>query len=103
MNKNTCIRSAITNGTPVPSPRVRATSGLRGDEHREARQRPLQQQPWSRVDAATGGLLFAVQLKGREPTIKAKESGRSQALRQILAAVLAANARERTECCILAG
>jgi hypothetical protein len=83
MNKNTGIQGAITNGTPVPSPRVRVTSGLRGDEHWEARQRPLQQQPWSRVDAATGGLLFAVPLKGREPAIKAKEraapkrSGRS--------------------------
>jgi hypothetical protein len=31
MDKNTGIQGAITNGTPVPSPRVRATSGLRGD------------------------------------------------------------------------
>jgi hypothetical protein len=71
MNKNTGIQSALTNGTPVPSPRVRATTSLRGDEHREARQRPLQQQPWSRVNAATGGLLFAVPLRGREPAIQA--------------------------------
>jgi hypothetical protein len=86
MNKNTGIQGAITNGTPVPSPQVRGASGLRGDEHREARQRPLQQQPWSQADAATGGLLFAVLLKGREPAIKAKEraapkrSGRSSLL-----------------------
>jgi hypothetical protein len=73
MNKNAGIQGAITNETLVPSPRVRATSNLRGGEHREARRRPLQQQPWSRVDATTGGLLFAVPLKGREPTIKAKE------------------------------
>jgi hypothetical protein len=83
MNINTGIRGAITNRTPVPTPRVRATSGLWGDEQREASQRPLQQQPWSRVDAATGGLLFTVPLKGREQAIKAKEraapkrSGRS--------------------------
>src|SRR5688500_3869717 len=83
MNKHTGIRGAITNGTPVPSPRVRATSGLRGDERREARQRPLQRQPWPQVNAVTGRLLFAVPLKGCEQAIKAKEraaperSGRS--------------------------
>jgi hypothetical protein len=63
---------AITNGTPVPSPRVRASSGLRGDERREARQRPRQRQPWPQVDAAVGRLLFAVPLKGCEQAIKAK-------------------------------
>jgi hypothetical protein len=34
---------------------------------------------------------------------QSQRAGRSQVLRQILATVLAANARERTECCILAG
>src|SRR5690242_11746162 len=81
--KHIGIQGAITNGTPVPSLWVRATSGLRGGERREARQRPLQQQPWPRVNAATGRLLFVVPLKGHEQAIKAKEraapkrSGRS--------------------------
>jgi hypothetical protein len=73
MDKNTGIQGVVTNGTLVPSPRIQVTSGLRGDKRRETRQRPLQQQPWSRVDAAAGELSFAVPLKGREPAIKAKE------------------------------
>jgi hypothetical protein len=50
MNKNTGIRSAITNGTPVPSPQVRTTpldgAGPCGatEDRRAARRRPLRQQ-----------------------------------------------------------
>ena len=41
--------------------------------------------------------------QGTRTSHQSQRAGRSQALRQILAAVLAASARERTECCILAG
>jgi hypothetical protein len=49
MNKNTGIRSAITNGTPVPPPQVRTTpldGGAYGaaEDRRAARRRPLRQQ-----------------------------------------------------------
>jgi hypothetical protein len=50
MNKNTGIRSAITNGTPVPPPQVRTTplggGGACGaaEDRRAARRRPLHQQ-----------------------------------------------------------
>jgi hypothetical protein len=49
VNKNTGIRSAITNGTPVPPPQVRATPrdwGACGaaKDRRAARRRPLRQQ-----------------------------------------------------------
>jgi hypothetical protein len=40
--------------------------------------------------------------QGTRTSYRSQRAGRSQAHRQILAAVLAANARERTECCILA-
>jgi hypothetical protein len=74
MNKNTGIQGAITNGTPVPSPRVRITPQDRGTRgaianRRAARRRPLRQQrqppsPWAakqlrqrlRAGVATGGL-----------------------------------------------
>jgi hypothetical protein len=41
--------------------------------------------------------------QGTRTNHQSQRAGRSQAHRQILAAVLAANVRERTECCILAG
>jgi hypothetical protein len=41
--------------------------------------------------------------QGTRTSHQSQRAGRSQALRQILAAVLAANAMEKTECCILAG
>jgi hypothetical protein len=41
--------------------------------------------------------------QGTRTSYQSQRAGRSQAHRQILAAVFAANARERTECCILAG
>jgi hypothetical protein len=50
VNKNTGIRSAITNGTPVPPPQVRTTpldgEGACGaaEDRRAARRRPLRQQ-----------------------------------------------------------
>jgi hypothetical protein len=72
MNKNTGIQDAITNGTPVPSPRVWTT--------------------------ATPGKPMERQALGESPA----NAGRPQAHRQILAAVLAATARKRAECCILA-
>jgi hypothetical protein len=73
MNKNTGIQSAITNGTPVPSPRVWTTS--------------------------TPGKPVERQALGESPA----NAGRPKAHRQVLTPVLATQARKRTECCILAG
>jgi hypothetical protein len=54
MNKNTGIRSAITNGTPVPPPQVRTTPLDGGacratEDRRTARRRPLRQQQRRRL------------------------------------------------------
>jgi hypothetical protein len=54
MNKNTGIRSAITNGTPVPPPQVRTTPLAGGacratEDRRTARRRPLRQQQRRRL------------------------------------------------------
>jgi hypothetical protein len=73
MNKNTGIQSAISNGTPVPSPRVWTTS--------------------------TPGKPVERQALGESPA----NAGRPKAHRQVLTPVLATQARKRTECCILAG
>jgi hypothetical protein len=73
MNKNTGIQSAITNRTPVPSPRVWTTS--------------------------TPGKPVERQALGESPA----NAGRPKAHRQVLTPVLATQARKRTECCILAG
>jgi hypothetical protein len=86
MNKNTGIQGAITNGTPVPPPQVRATPrdwGACGatEGRRVARRRPFrQQQRWPPPKAAkqlqqrlpggrygTGALVH----RGREPAIQA--------------------------------
>jgi hypothetical protein len=72
MNKNTGIQSAITNGTPVLSPRVWTTS--------------------------TPGKPVERQALGESPA----NAGRPKAHRQVLTPVLATQARKRTECCILA-
>jgi hypothetical protein len=74
--QNTGTQGAITNGTPVPPPRVRTTptpGSLRGDKLRATRQQPLQQQLWSQDRPTTGRLSFASPLKGHEPDNKAKE------------------------------
>jgi hypothetical protein len=73
MNKNTDTQGAITNGTPVPSPRVWTTS--------------------------TTGKPVERQALGESPA----NAGRPKAHRQVLTPVLATQARKRTECCILAG
>jgi hypothetical protein len=106
MNKNTGIQGAITNGTPVPPPRVRTTStpgSLRGDELRVTRQRPLQQQPWSQDGRGCRKALVRVPAQGTQTSHQSQRACRSQAHRQVLVPVLATKARKRAECCILAG
>jgi hypothetical protein len=71
--QNTGIQDAITNRTPVPSPRVWTTS--------------------------TPGKPVERQALGESPA----NAGRSEAHRQVLTPVPATQARKRTECCILAG
>jgi hypothetical protein len=73
MNKNTSTQGAITNGTPVPSPRVWTTP--------------------------TTGKPVERQALGESPA----NAGHPKAHRQVLTPVLATQARKRMECCILAG
>ena len=47
--------------------------------------------------------LVRVPAQGTRTSHQSQRAGRSQAHRQVLAAVLAANARKKAECCILAG
>jgi hypothetical protein len=99
-------QGAITNGTPVSSPRVRTTStpgSLRGDEFRVTRQRPLQQQPWSQDGHGHRKALVRVPAQGTRTSHQSQRVGRSKSHRQVLASVLATKARKRAECCILAG
>jgi hypothetical protein len=85
MNKNTGIQSAITNGTPVPSPRVRTTPQDWGNHgaiagRRAARRRPIRQQRQPPPPRATkqlqqrlrGGCYGRRTLtrRGREPAIQ---------------------------------
>jgi hypothetical protein len=86
MNKYTCIRSAITNGTPVPPPRVRTTPRNRGTHgaiasRRAARLRSIRQQRQPPPPQATKQLRQrlrgrcydrrALTRRGREPAIQA--------------------------------
>jgi hypothetical protein len=86
MNKNTGIQSAITNGTLVPSPRVRTTPRNRGTRgaiasRRAARRRPIRQQRQPPPPRAAKqfrqrlrGRCYdrrALTRRGREPAIQA--------------------------------
>jgi hypothetical protein len=86
MNENTGIQSAITNGTPVSSPRVRTTPqdwGNRGAiaGRRAARRRPIRQQRQPPPPRATKQLQQRLRgrcydrrtltRRGREPAIQA--------------------------------
>jgi hypothetical protein len=55
------------------------------------------------VPAGTDNLHTGEPAERQAPGESPANAGRPQAHRQVLAAVLAANARERAECCILAG
>jgi hypothetical protein len=86
MNKDTGVQSATTNGTPVPSPRVRTTPQNRGTRgaiasRRAARRRPIRQQRQPPPPRAAKQLRQrlrgrcydrrALTRRGREPAIQA--------------------------------
>jgi hypothetical protein len=78
MNKNTGIQGAITNGSPVPSPRVWTTStpgSLRGDKIRATRRRPLQQQPWSQDGRGHRKALVCVPTQGTRTSHQSQRAG----------------------------
>jgi hypothetical protein len=81
------------------------TSGLGPAGRRSSGGSPVTSAAAAMVPGRRGhrGALVRGPAQGTRTSHQSQRAGRSQALRQILAAVLAANARGRTECCILAG
>jgi hypothetical protein len=81
------------------------TSGLGPAGRRSSGGSPVTSTAAAMVPGGRGhqGALVRGPAQGTRTGHQSQRAGRSQALRQILAAVLAANARGRTECCILAG
>jgi hypothetical protein len=80
------------------------TSGLGPARRRSLGGSPVTSAAAAMVPGGRGhrGALVRGPAQGTRTSHQSQRAGRTQALRQILAAVLAANARGRTECCILA-